>query len=102
MVAEINHYGTFRLAKILEAIFFSFCRYNLCFITVIFAFFLRLGSFGPINYPIFSAFLSVAFAIPLFLLSGLYRTIFRYSGWPAMFRFQNQFLYSFYSFIISL
>ena len=35
----------------------------LCFVTVIIAFFLRLGSFGPINYPILLASsLSVAFA----------------------------------------
>ena len=77
----------------------------LCFITVIIAFFLRLGSFGTINYPIFlAASLSVAFAIPLFLLSGLYRTIFRYSGWPAMLSVSKSiFLYSFfYSFIICI
>ena len=77
----------------------------LCFLTVIIAFFLRLGSFGTINYPIFlAASLSVAFAIPLFLLSGLYRTIFRYSGWPAMLSVSKSiFLYSFfYSFTICI
>ena len=77
----------------------------LCFVTVIIAFFLRLGSFGPINYPILLASsLSVAFAIPLFLLSGLYRTIFRYSGWPAMLSVSKSiFLYGFfYSFIICI
>ena len=77
----------------------------LCFITVIIAFFLRIGSFGTINYPILLAtFLSIAIAIPLFFLSGLYRTIFRYSGWPAMLAVSKSiFLYSFfYSFIISI
>ena len=77
----------------------------LCFITVIIAFFLRIGSFGTINYPIFLAtYLSIAIAIPLFFLSGLYRTIFRYSGWPAMLAVSKSiFLYSFfYSFIICI
>ena len=77
----------------------------LCFLTVIMAFFLRIGSFGTINYPILLAtYLSIAFAIPLFLLSGLYRTIFRYSGWPAMLSVSKSiFLYSFfYSLFISI
>ena len=75
----------------------------LCFITVIIAFFLRIGSFAPINHPVFIAtIISIAFAIPLFFLSGLYRTIFRYSGWPAMLAVSKSiFLYSiFYSFFI--
>ena len=77
----------------------------LCFLTVIIAFFLRVGFFGTINYPILLAtYLSIAFAIPLFLLSGLYRTIFRYSGWPAMLSVSKSiFLYSFfYSLFISI
>ena len=77
----------------------------LCFITVIIAFFLRIGSFETINYPILLAtFISISIAIPLFFLSGLYRTIFRYSGWPAMLAVSKSiFLYSFfYSFIISI
>ena len=77
----------------------------LCFITVIIAFFLRIGSFETINYPILLATaISISIAIPLFFLSGLYRTIFRYSGWPAMLAVSKSiFLYSFfYSFIISI
>ncbi|MDC3176072.1 polysaccharide biosynthesis protein [Prochlorococcus sp. AH-716-D13] len=57
----------------------------LCFFTVIISFFLRVGTFSPINYPLLLATtISVTFAIPIFFVSGLYRTIFRYSGWPAM------------------
>ena len=106
MVNKFDKYRVlfFRLSKILEAFAYqSSVDALLCFITVIIAFFLRLGSFGPINYPILlAAALSVAFAIPLFFLSGLYRTIFRYSGWPAMLAVSKSiFLYSFfYSFII--
>ena len=75
----------------------------LCFVTVIIAFFLRIGSLVTINYPIFLATtISIAFAVPLFILSGLYRTIFRYSGWPAMLAVSKSlFLYGFfYSFIV--
>ena len=57
----------------------------LCIFTVWISFYLRLGelfSFGsPILMP---SLISIIFAIPVFYLSGLYRTIFRYSGWPAM------------------
>ena len=56
-----------------------------------------------INYPILLATtISITFAVPLFTLSGLYRTIFRYSGWPAMLAVSKSlFLYGFfYSFII--
>ena len=57
----------------------------LCFLTVWIAFYLRLGEFPTLgNYIIFPSFLSIIFAIPVFYFSGLYRTIFRYSGWVAM------------------
>ena len=57
----------------------------LCFFTVWISFYLRLGRFVPFgNSLIFPSLLSIFFAIPVFYLSGLYRTIFRYSGWPAM------------------
>ena len=44
-----------------------------------------------------------ALALPVFLLSGLYRTIFRYSGWPAMLAVSKSiFIYgSLYTFIMS-
>ena len=57
----------------------------LCISTVWFAFYLRLGEFVNIeNFVILPSFLSIVFAIPVFYFSGLYKTIFRYSGWPAM------------------
>ncbi len=57
----------------------------LCIFTVWISFFLRLGEFFPEGYSIFfPSFISIISAIPVFFLSGLYRTIFRYSGWPAM------------------
>tara|TARA_Y100001968_G_scaffold316258_1_gene343861 strand:+ start:10117 stop:12066 length:1950 start_codon:yes stop_codon:yes gene_type:complete len=57
----------------------------LCFFTVWLAFLLRLGEI-PNKYELifFPTVISIFFAIPVFYLSGLYRTIFRYSGWAAM------------------
>jgi FlaA1/EpsC-like NDP-sugar epimerase len=58
---------------------------SLCFFTVWFAFYLRLGEFVSLSGPAFSAaIVSIAIALPVFIISGLYRAIFRYSGWPAL------------------
>jgi FlaA1/EpsC-like NDP-sugar epimerase len=57
----------------------------LCVLTVWLAFYLRLGDWvslfgnGPWNSNI-AIIGSLTFALPLFILSGLYRVIFRYSG----------------------
>ncbi|MDA9704186.1 polysaccharide biosynthesis protein [Prochlorococcus sp. AH-736-L19] len=57
----------------------------LCIFTVWISFYLRLGEFINLqNAIIIPSLLSIIFAIPVFYFSGLYRTIFRYSGWPAM------------------
>jgi len=58
---------------------------SLCVSTVWFAYYLRLDTFVPLSGPIFHAALaSVLIALPIFIASGLYRAIFRYSGWPAL------------------
>ncbi len=58
---------------------------GLCILSVWLAFYLRIGSFvslsGPAMWPVLA---SVLLALPLFISSGLYRAIFRYSGLPAM------------------
>jgi FlaA1/EpsC-like NDP-sugar epimerase len=57
----------------------------LCILSVWLAFYLRSGSFMPLSGPaIWPAIASVALALPIFITSGLYRAIFRYSGLPAM------------------
>ena len=56
-----------------------------CAITVWMAFNLRLESWTDWSPAHFTAFLgSVAFALPLFIVFGLYRAIFRYAGLPAL------------------
>lgn len=57
----------------------------LCVLSVWLAFYLRLGEFvplaGAIVWPLLGSFV---LALPIFVVSGLYRAIFRYSGFPAM------------------
>jgi FlaA1/EpsC-like NDP-sugar epimerase len=58
---------------------------GLCVLSVWLAFYLREGAFSPLSAPLLvAAGVSVALAIPIFVVSGLYRAIFRYSGLPAM------------------
>lgn len=58
---------------------------SFCILSVWLAFYLCSGSFellyGSVIWP---AIVSVALALPVFIISGLYRAIFRYSGLPAM------------------
>ncbi len=57
----------------------------LCILSVWLAFYLRSGSFTPLSGPaIWPVMASVVLALPIFITSGLYRAIFRYSGVPAM------------------
>ena len=54
-------------------------------LTVWLAFYLRMSSFVSLSGPaIWPAVASVVLALPIFITSGLYRAIFRYSGLPAM------------------
>lgn len=58
---------------------------SLCVFTVWLAFYLRLGEFIVLSgAPLLVAMTSIAIALPVFLGAGLYRAIFRYSGWPAL------------------
>jgi FlaA1/EpsC-like NDP-sugar epimerase len=58
---------------------------GLCVLTVWIAFYLRLGEFVPLSGNAFVATItSIFIGLPIFVLSGLYRAIFRYSGWPAL------------------
>jgi hypothetical protein len=64
---------------------------SLCGLTVWLAYYLRLGEFisfarhGQFGLgAVWAVAVSVAIALPIFIVSGLYRAIFRYSGWPAL------------------
>jgi FlaA1/EpsC-like NDP-sugar epimerase len=59
---------------------------NLCVLCTWFAFYLRLGEFISIQGVVLTAaMVSVALALPIFWLIGLYRAIFRYSGSDIIF-----------------
>lgn len=58
---------------------------SMCVLTVWLALYLRLGDFVSLTgAPLVAAGVSVMLALPVFIISGLYRAIFRYSGWPAL------------------
>ncbi len=58
---------------------------GLCILAVWLAFYLRLEKFVSLTGPVLWAVLgSVVLALPIFVLAGLYRTIFRYNGLHAM------------------
>ncbi len=62
---------------------------SLCVLTVWLAYYLRLGDWVPLlGHPLFQPLIAVAvsllLALPLFVVNGFYRAIFRYSGWVAL------------------
>ncbi len=57
----------------------------LCILTVSLAFYLRLGEFVALSdIALWAVVASVGMSLPIFMVLGLYRAIFRYSGWLAM------------------
>lgn len=57
----------------------------LCAITVWLAFYLRLGELVTLSgSALWAVVAAIGLALPIFVVSGLYRAIFRYSGWPAL------------------
>ena len=58
---------------------------GLCVLTVWFSYYLRLGEFVALSgTALIACGASAGIALPIFIISGLYRAIFRYSGWPAL------------------
>lgn len=71
-----------RFSKILIALVFDLIS---CGLSLWLSYFIRLGEFSPINERGFEAlFLSVSVSIPIFIILGLYRAVFRYSGYFAL------------------
>lgn len=62
---------------------------SLCVLTVWLAYYLRLGEWVRLSsdaewMPLWAILGSLALALPIFVISGLYRAIFRYAGWRAL------------------
>ena len=78
----ISVLGLPRLAKRLVVLLLDL---SLCILTVWFAYYLRLGEFVSLSgNDLVAIGFSICLALPIFIVSGLYRAIFRYSGWPAL------------------
>ena len=74
--------GLSRTTKRLIVLSIDVCA---CLLATWLAFYLRLGEFVEIDEKIIRPVgLSVAIALPIFAATGLYRAIFRFSGWPAI------------------
>lgn len=71
-----------RIAKRLVALAVDL---GLCVLSVWLAYYLRLGEFVALSGSASVAVMaSIGIALPIFIVLGLYRAIFRYSGWPAL------------------
>ena len=58
---------------------------SICVLSLWLSYYLRLGEFVALSgNALLGAIVSIALAVPIFTVSGLYRAIFRYSGWPAL------------------
>ena len=64
---------------------------SLCVLTVWLAYYLRLGEFISLSSQTelavgatFAIGISIVLSLPIFLVAGLYRAVFRYSSWPAL------------------
>ena len=58
---------------------------SLCVLSVWLAFYLRLSEWVMLSgNALWAVAVSIGIALPIFVVSGLYRAIFRYSGWPAL------------------
>jgi FlaA1/EpsC-like NDP-sugar epimerase len=53
-------------------------------VSVVLALYLRLGEALPAQMQMYAVATGLVTALPVFVVAGLYRTIFRYSSWPAL------------------
>lgn len=87
MIQILSYWASFVLAlpRFIKRLVVLALDVSLCILAVWLAFYLRLEQFVPITGPaLWAAVASVVLALPIFVSSGLYRAIFRYSGLPAM------------------
>lgn len=74
-----------RLPRVVKRVVALAVDASLCIFTVWFALYLRLGEFSSLSgVALWAVVASLALALPLFITFGLYRAIFRFSGWPAL------------------
>lgn len=86
MLNIINQTSFLRLPRYIKRSIVLLLDFSLCVLTVWLSLYLRLGEFVSLSGPkLWAAGLSSGVALPVFVHMGLYRTLFRYSGWVTMF-----------------
>ncbi len=74
-----------RLPRIAKRFIVLILDISFCILAVWLAYYLRLGQWVALSGdPALAVYVSLALALPIFIAFGLYRAIFRYSGWPAL------------------
>lgn len=72
------------IPRAIKRILVLFFDINVCVVSVSLAFYLRLGEWTPLlGNQSLALILALFLSIPIFVISGLYRMIFRYTGWSA-------------------
>jgi FlaA1/EpsC-like NDP-sugar epimerase len=81
--------ATLSMPRIAKRLVVATIDATLCILTVWLAFYLRLGEWISLSgdvvwQPKWAIVISLLLALPIFIISGFYRAIFRYSGWAAL------------------
>lgn len=80
---HLNEY-LLRIPRLIKRALVLSLDVGVCIITVWLAFYLRLGEWVSLSgIRILALALALCLSIPIFVISGLYRMIFRYTGWSA-------------------
>ena len=83
-IADFSH-PVLSLPRLAKRIIALCVDMSFCILAVWIAYYLRLGEIRTLaGTPMLPVLASVLLAIPIFIISGLYRAIFRYTGMPAL------------------
>jgi FlaA1/EpsC-like NDP-sugar epimerase len=76
---------TLGMSRIIKRCVVFFLDASLCILAVWLSYYLRTGNFSSLIGELsIAVYLSLVLALPIFFALNLYKTIFRYSGWPAL------------------
>lgn len=82
-MSHLNEY-LLRIPRLIKRILVLSLDVGVCIVSVLLAFYLRLGEWVSVSgIQFFALALALSLSIPIFVISGLYRMIFRYTGWSA-------------------
>ncbi len=82
-MSHLNEY-LLRIPRLIKRTLVLSLDVGVCIVSVWLAFYLRLGEWVSLSgIRFFALALALSLSIPIFVISGLYRMIFRYTGWAA-------------------